>query len=304
MELGWPDALHLSTSRLHSQFGRLHALPSHGRCPLPVLVFQAALAVPGSWPSLCVEICASSDISLPGSFGISYGSSPSHVRSWFRSCVSPRLDQSLRDRLCTAVYSLFVFHVDLCSQSVNGGPNGAVCERSSLPSHARFWGLCRWGHDPFPGGRAARHLGSSLSCVFCSAPLGDLANCLSECPAFADLRAEWCNQVSVPSDSVAFWARHSWIFNPRCSLNSMTHIFAHVSFVGQVCERFVALLVGPVLPFLACWSSNLPVWAPQFCCGSGVSLPRQLCLRGSRFFLALSARFLQPVRRSLCAPLV
>ena len=101
-----------------SHFGRLHAMPSRGRCPLPALVFQASLAVPGSWPSLCVEICASSHISLPESYGISSGSSPSRVRSWFRSCVSPRLDQSLRDRLCTAVSSLSVFHVDLSSQSV------------------------------------------------------------------------------------------------------------------------------------------------------------------------------------------
>ena len=85
LELGWPDALHLSTSRLLSQFGRQQAMPSHGRCPLPALV---SLMVPGSWPSLYVEICASSDFPLPGSFGIRYGSSPSHVRSRFRSCVS------------------------------------------------------------------------------------------------------------------------------------------------------------------------------------------------------------------------
>ena len=77
--------------------------------------------------------------------------------------------------------SFSVFHVDLCSQSVNRGPDRAIHGCSSLPSHARFWGLCRWGHDPFPGGRAARHLGSSLSCVLCGAPLGDLAHCLSEC---------------------------------------------------------------------------------------------------------------------------
>ena len=159
LELRWPDALHLSTGRLLSQFGRLHAMPSHGRCPLPALVFQESLVVAGSWPSLCVEICASSDISLPGSFGISSGSSPSHVLSWFRSCVSPRLDQSLRDRLCAAVSSLSVFHVDLCSQSVNRGPDRAIYGCSSLPSHARFWGLSlpvgprplpRWSCSPPP----------------------------------------------------------------------------------------------------------------------------------------------------------
>ena len=34
--------------------------------------------------------------------------------------MSPRLDQSLRDRLYTAVFPFFVFHVDL---SVNRGPD-------------------------------------------------------------------------------------------------------------------------------------------------------------------------------------
>ena len=45
---------------------------------------------------------------------------------------------------------------------------------SSLPSHARFWGHSRWRHDPFPGGRSARHLGCDPSCVLCGAATGDL----------------------------------------------------------------------------------------------------------------------------------
>ena len=110
-----------------------HALPRPLSSPCTRVPRHAALAVPGSWPS--VEICASSDISLPWSFGISSGSSPSHVRSWFRSCVSPRLDQSLRDRLCTAVSSLYVFHVDLNSQSVNGGPDEAAGGACRITNH-------------------------------------------------------------------------------------------------------------------------------------------------------------------------
>ena len=66
---------------------------------------------------------------------------------------------------------------------MNRGPDRAIYGCSSLPSHARFWGLCQWGHDPFPGGRAARHLVSWFSCVLCSAPLGDLAHYLCE-PSF------------------------------------------------------------------------------------------------------------------------
>ena len=52
-----------------------HALPWW--CLLLALVFQESLMVPRSWPSLCVEFCETSDISFPGSFGRSYGSSPS-----------------------------------------------------------------------------------------------------------------------------------------------------------------------------------------------------------------------------------
>ena len=75
-------------------------------------------------------------------------------------------------------------------QQVNCGAHPVVYGRSSSSSHARLWGLARWGHDPFPGGRAARHLGSSMSCAFCSSATGDLFHCLAECVAFNDLRME------------------------------------------------------------------------------------------------------------------
>ena len=168
--------------------------PSHGRCPLHALVFQESLMVPGSWPSLCVEICASSDISLPGSFG--------------HGLVSPHLDQSLRDRLCAAVSSLFVFHVDLCSQSVNRGPDRAIYGCSSLPSHTRFWGLCRWGHDPYPGGHAARHLVSSThacSAVLFSALLGAQLSQISEQNGAIRSLSRWtprCFGLVIPGSSI------------------------------------------------------------------------------------------------------
>ena len=65
LELGWPDAEHLASSRLLSLFGRVHAMPSGDRCPLPTLIFNLASAVPGSWPSQCADIC----------FGVCPGSS-------------------------------------------------------------------------------------------------------------------------------------------------------------------------------------------------------------------------------------
>ena len=90
LELGWPDgssSLHRPVAAFTIRTSTRHAFP--WPLSLPALVFQESLMMPGSWPSLfCVEICTSSDFSLLGSFGI--GSSfPSHVRPWFRSCVSP-----------------------------------------------------------------------------------------------------------------------------------------------------------------------------------------------------------------------
>ena len=58
LELGWPDARHLSTSRLLSLFGRLHAMPSHGRCPLPVLVFPTGMGVSKNLGLLFARISA------------------------------------------------------------------------------------------------------------------------------------------------------------------------------------------------------------------------------------------------------
>ena len=37
------------------------------------------------------------------------------------------------------------------------------------------------GHDPLPGGRAARHLGSSLSCVLCNAARVQVKMCSDVC---------------------------------------------------------------------------------------------------------------------------
>ena len=241
LELGWPDALHLCTERLLSLFGRALSMPSGERCPLPALIFRTALSFPGSWASHCVRLCNSLGVHHPNVCGIGPLSSAHCVQAWFQTHAAPLLNRFLRDRLVAAASLLSVCHVRVASLAVNAGPHQIVYGRSSIPSHARFWGLARWGHDPFPGGRAARHLGLSLSCTLCEDPSGDLFHCLSECSAFSDLRDQWCRQCSIHPDSVSFWARHPWLFLPSSSLNSVSSIRAHVSCAGQVCERFVSL---------------------------------------------------------------
>ena len=230
LELGWPDDEHLATSRLLSLFGRVHAMPSGDRCPLPVTIFRLVSADPRSWPSACFRICSSLYITLPASFGSTSGSFPSCVHSWFRSCAFPRLGQSLHYRLCSAASVLSVSHVDLRFSCVNLGPDTVVYGRSCLPAHARFWGLARWGHDPFPGGRSARHLGFSFSCVLCDALYGDLAHSLSTCLAFSDLHEQWCRRVSVTLDAASHKACNACVFNPHtspqlCSYSCRPRIF-------------------------------------------------------------------------------
>ena len=154
-------------------------MPSGDRCP-------PCTAVPRSWPSQCADICRSLGIAFPRSFGICPGSSPGSVHSWFRACVSPRLDQSLRQRLCTAASTLTVSHVDLRLLSVNQGPDHVVHGRSTLPSHARLWGLARVTILALVVVQLvilATHFR-----VFCDAPQGDLVHCL--CLAFSDLREQ------------------------------------------------------------------------------------------------------------------
>ena len=67
---------------------------------------------------------------------------------------------------------------------VNIGPEIFVCGRGISPEHAWFWSLARWGHDPLPCGRPARHLGLSESCRFCDASVGDLQHSLLSALSF------------------------------------------------------------------------------------------------------------------------
>ena len=127
--------------------------------------------------------------------GVVPGCLPSQVR--------PSLDSAFFHRVVGSASSLSVVHFPLSTLAVGVGPDSRVC-LPHLPTHARLWGLARWGHDPFPGGRSARHNHLPLGCPFCLDPVGDLFHCLCVCPAFDDLR----QRSGVPVQSAPEWCRH------------------------------------------------------------------------------------------------
>ena len=109
--------------------------------------------------------------------GIGPLSSAHCVQAWFQTHAAPFLSCCC----CFPALSL------PCPCLVTCGERWSASNRVWTFFHSfsrSFLGLARWGYDPFPGGRAARHLGLSLSCVLCGAPSGDLFHCLFECPAF------------------------------------------------------------------------------------------------------------------------
>ena len=92
-------------------------------------------------------------------------------------------------------------------------------------------------HDPFPGGRSARHKHLPLGCP----ASGNFFHCLCVCPAFDDLRALWCQRSGVPVQSAPEWCRHPWLFDTSSNLNSSRSIRPHVRFVWEASERFLRL---------------------------------------------------------------
>ena len=60
------------------------------------------------------------------------------------------------------------------------------------------------GHDPCPGGRPARHRGGEVACLFCPSTFGDLTHCLTSCPAFEDVRVQWCMAARI-APAEGFW---------------------------------------------------------------------------------------------------
>ena len=105
-----------------------------------------ASAIAGSWTSLTAGICSSLlDVALAGSFGVIFGFPGSASTLGFRSCVSLRLDQSLRGRLVhSSVRNFRVSRLtcDLLLLFVNQNLNHVDC--GSVGEFAR------WDQDPFP----------------------------------------------------------------------------------------------------------------------------------------------------------
>ena len=157
-----------------------------GHRPLLALVFEVASAIPGSWTSLFAEICVSLGISL--------------AVTWVPDLSHPLI-------VCTCGFA-------------RASPLALLFVALSRP----LSGAASLGSDPFPGGRAARHLGSPSSYV----PFGDVLHCLSA--ALADWREQVCHRCSIHLDSASFWVRHPWVFNPSSAKNSMASVLAYVSF--------------------------------------------------------------------------
>ena len=67
--------------------------------------------------------------------------------------------------------------------------------------------------------------------------MGDLAHCLSYCPAFSDHRVQWCVDTGVAPSDAPWWASGEWIFDPWHVDNTPSVMRAHVRFVGLVCSR-------------------------------------------------------------------
>ena len=204
--------------------------------PLPATVFTLSLHTPGTWAHWCLSLLQHHAAGDPGQFG-GPRCSMTVTRRWLQRVVCPLLDRAWLRRLWRGLALLS--NVRFIPGVVRPYKFDRSVYNSSVDSGmARWWGLARHGHDPCPGGRAARHTGDVSSCAFCTSPVGDLTHCLTCCPAFADLRIQWCAAAAhVAPAEASLWTQHSWIFNPQDLANTRCIVRAHIQFVGQVCAR-------------------------------------------------------------------
>ena len=231
-----PDSLRVATGRSLSLFGRLHTLSSGGRSPIPASVFVLSQHVPGTWAHWCFSLLHHHAVGSLGYHGVGVGCSPLVIRRWLHQVVFPVLDRAWVQRLARALAiltgvrfspgSVRTFALDL-----------SIYNSDVDPGLVRWWGLARHGHDPCPGGRPARHRGREVACLFCPSTFGDLTHCLTSCPAFEDVRVQWCIAVRIAPAEVSTSAQHSWVFDPTHPSNTRSTVRAHVHFVGQVCAR-------------------------------------------------------------------
>ena len=176
--------------------------------------------------------------------------------------MTPVLDRSWRQRVERSLGLLHTIRCDPRAQPQLSLP-AFVYSQSVDAGLARWWGLARYGHDPGPGGRAARHRNSSPVCSFCCADVGDLAHCLSYCPAFSDLRAQWCVDTGVAPSDGPWWASGEWVFDPwpwttlrrSCGLTSDSWDSSAPVWNVRSHPAEHALPLGPTSP-LATWSAG------------------------------------------------
>ena len=215
---------------------RLASFALGSRPPVPASVFTLAQSTPGSWAHWCHAVISHHSVQRPELCGVGPGCSASFTQRWVRRSVTPVLDRSWRQRVERSLGLLHTIRCDPRAQPQLSLP-AFVYSQSVDAGLARWWGLARYGHDPAPGGRAARHRNSSPVCSFCCADVGDLAHCLSYCPAFSDLRVQWCVDTGVAPSDAPWWASGEWIFDPWHVDNTPSVMRAHVRFVGLVCSR-------------------------------------------------------------------
>ena len=203
-ELGLHDGLRVSSGRALALYARLASFALGSRPPVPASVFTLAQSTPGSGAHWCRAVISHHSVQRPDLFGVGPGCSASVTQRWVRRSVTPVLDRSWRQRVERSLGLLHTIRRDPRAQPQLSLP-AFVYSQSVDAGLARWWGLARYGHDPGPGGRAARHRNSSPVCSFCCADVGDLAHCLSYCPAFSDLRAQWCVDTGVAPSDGPWW---------------------------------------------------------------------------------------------------
>ena len=207
-ELALPDSLRVATGRSLSLFGRLHTLSSGGRSPIPASVFVLSQHVPGTWAHWCFSLLQHHAVGSLGYHGVGVGCSPLVIRRWLHHVVFPVLDRAWVQCLARA---LAITGVRFSPGSVRPFALDLSIYNSDVdPGLVRWWGLARHGHDPCPGGRPARHRGGEVACLFCPSTFGDLTHCLTSCPAFEDVRVQWCIAVHIAPAEVSTSAQHSW----------------------------------------------------------------------------------------------
>ena len=154
------DSLRMAHGQALSLYGRLTALDSGTRTPLPAVVFRLAASVPGTWAHWCQSLLIYHSCWLPEFSGVGPGSNPSAVRRWFARGVAPALDRAWSHWPIGGLSALHPVRSNVSSSRFS--LDDAIYGPCINHADARWWGLARHGDDPCPGGRTSRHRGDPL----------------------------------------------------------------------------------------------------------------------------------------------